>query len=222
MPARKKQNKDREKDRVRKFVLVLYPNDNELHSLAYLKLTSYHYSALGVLHDKDVYTDDKVDEETGELIYKSGDLKKPHYHFYVEFRNPRMIKGVAEELNIESHLIEFCENNMLSYAEYMLHWGKHGGAGKYIYDVDCFEGSLAGVAKNKLTNEPVELRIDKIYRFIKQYEGVLNYAIVYEWAYKNGYGSICTSRLNVIKEFIYCHNDKFFNMKKNTYERRNN
>ncbi|MDE6386127.1 MAG: replication protein [Eubacterium sp.] len=222
MPARKKQNKDRKTGKQQDFVLVLYPNDNEIHSLAYLKLTSYQYSALGVLHDKDVYTDDKVDEETGEFIHKAGDLKKPHYHFYVKFRNQRYINGVAEELNIEPHLIEFCEYGFVNYAEYMLHWGKHGGAGKYIYDVDCFEGTLAGVAKNKLTNEPLELRQHKIYEFIKNYNGLINYAIVYEWAYKNGYGGICSSKIAFVDRLIQCHNDKFFNMKKNTYERRNN
>ena len=116
MPARKKQNKDRKTGKQREFVLVLYPNDNEMHSLAYLKLTSFQYSALGVLHDKDTYTDDKVDEETGEFIYKAGDLKKPHYHFYVKFRNQRYINGVAEELNIENHLIDFLDSNFVSYA----------------------------------------------------------------------------------------------------------
>ena len=151
MPARKKQSKDREKDRAREFVLVLYP-ENEAHSLAYLALTGCQYSALCVLHDKDTYIEDKIDEQTGEFLHKAGDLKKDHYHFYIKFRNPRSISGIAKELNIEPHLIEFCESNMKAYAEYMLHWGKYATAGRYVYDVEDFEGTLKGFAKEKLIN----------------------------------------------------------------------
>ncbi len=210
MPARKKLNKDRKTGKQQDFVLVLYPNDNEIHSLAYLKLTSYQYSALGVLHDKDVYTDDKVDEETGEFIHKAGDLKKPHYHFYVKFRNQRMINGVAVELNIEPHLIEFCEYGFVNYAEYMLHWGKHGGAGKYIYDVDCFEGSLASSAKQKLSNEDKLIQGDKVYRFIQSCSYKIKMSDVYEWCFKNGYASIYYSKRAHIKDWVEDHNEQFY------------
>ena len=70
MPACKKTNKDREKDKSREFVLVLYP-ENEAHCLAYLALTGCQYSALCVLHDKDTYIEDKIDEETGEFLHKA-------------------------------------------------------------------------------------------------------------------------------------------------------
>ncbi len=209
MPARKKQNKDREKDKAQSFVLVLYP-ENENHSLAYLALTSNRYAALGVLHDKDTYTDNKVDEETGEFIYKAGDVKKEHYHFYVQFRNRRYISGLAKELNIEEHLIEFCESNMKSYAEYMLHWGKHGGPGKYVYDVEDFEGTLKGSAKEKLIHEDKGLQVSKILNYIDSLTGVIYYSDVYKWAFANGYGSVCTGRINVIKTFVDDHNSKFY------------
>lgn len=209
MPARKKQNKDREKDKAQSFVLVLYP-ENENHSLAYLALTSNRYAALGVLHDKDTYTDNKVDEETGEFIYKAGDVKKEHYHFYVQFRNRRYISGLAKELNIEEHLIEFCESNMKSYAEYMLHWGKHGGPGKYVYDVEDFEGTLKGSAKEKLIHEDKGLQVSKILNYIDSLTGVIYYSDVYKWAFANGYGSVCTGRINVIKTFVEDHNARFY------------
>ena len=89
MPAQKKIDKDREKDKSYDFVFVLYP-ENEAHTLAYLKLTSYQYNALLILHDKDVHPEDVKDDETGELIYKAGDLKKEHYHVYVKFRSVNM------------------------------------------------------------------------------------------------------------------------------------
>lgn len=209
MPARKKKDKDREKDKVFEFVLVLYP-ENEAHSLAYLALTSNRYSALGILHDKDVFIDDEVDEETGEFIHKAGDLKKAHYHFYIKFQNQRYISGLAKELNIEPHLIEFLESTFKDYAEYMLHWGKHGGAGKYVYDVDDFEGTLKGSAKEKLIHEDKNLSLFKILNYIDSLQGVIYYTDVYKWAFANGYGSICSGRINVIKTFVDDHNSKFY------------
>lgn len=209
MPAKKKKNKNRESDRSREFVLLLYP-ENELHSLAYLKLTSYQYSALGVLHDKDTYTKDIIDEETGELLHHEGDYKKEHYHFYIKFSNPRYISGIADELNIESHLIDFCDAGFKNYAEYMLHWGKHGGPGKYTYDTSDFVGVLKSSAIQKLSNEPPELKLHKIYLFIYNCANYVEYSDVYKWSFDNGYSGICTSRLNVIMQWIYDHNKRFY------------
>lgn len=213
MPKKKKIDKDRATDRSRDFLLLLYP-ENELHQLAYLKLTSGQYSALGVLHDKDKYTDDKIDEETGKLIHSEGDLKKEHYHFYVCFNNPRRILAIADELNIEEHLIDFCNSNFKSNAEYFLHWGKHGGAGKYTYDVDDFVGTLKSSAIQKLSNEPQDLKFYKIVRFIRQYSGFINYGIVYDWCFENGYQNVCLRYMSHIKEFIYIHNEKYYSEKR--------
>lgn len=46
-----------------------------------------------IIHDKDVHT------ETGEL-------KDDHYHFYVEFPNPRSFSSLANDLNISTNYIE--------------------------------------------------------------------------------------------------------------------
>ncbi len=208
MPAKKKK-KDREKDRARDFVLVLYPENTE-HSLAYLKLTSHQYSALCILHDKDTYVEDKLDKETGELIHKVGDFKKDHYHFILRFPNPRYIKAVAEELNIESHLIDFLDSSFVQYAEYMLHWGKHATAGRYTYEVDDLEGSLAGFAKDKLINEDKGLQLGKILKHIETYKTIVRYTDVYKWAFANGYSGVCTGRINVVKTFIEDHNQRFY------------
>ena len=44
-----------------------------------------------ILHDKDML----IDEETGE--YKP---KKPHYHVYMEFGNPRYLSAISKEFNL--------------------------------------------------------------------------------------------------------------------------
>ena len=50
-----------------------------------------------ILHDKD------IDEDTGEL-------KAPHYHIFLEFRNARYLSGLAAELGVASNFIEVCRN----------------------------------------------------------------------------------------------------------------
>lgn len=207
MPKPKKKQKDREKDKSREFVLILYP-ENEAHQLAYLSLTSNRYASLGVLHNRDTYTETKIDEKTGETIHSEGELKKEHYHFYVSFGNPRYISGLAKELNIEPHLIDFCNDGFKSYAEYMLHWGKHGGPGKYTYETDDFVGTLKGSAIQKLSNEPPDLKFYKIVRFIRCYDGYINVGHVYDWCFENGYQGIYMRYTNQIKDFIYLHNEK--------------
>lgn len=204
MPAKRKQERDRDTFRSREFVFILYTETPEA-DLLYLKLTSYQYTTVGIFHDKDTYVEDVIDEESGELLHKAGELKKAHYHFYIRFRNPRYISGVASELGIDEHLIQFCDSYR-AYVEYILHWGKHGGAGKYTYEIDDLIGSLTGNAKQLMLKEPTDLKFDKIYRFIRSYNGFLDYATVYEWSYKNGYSGLCVSRYNVILEFIYEHN----------------
>lgn len=208
MSARKKTNKNREKDKAQEFVLVLYP-ENEVHSLAYLKLTSPQYSALGIFHDKDVYPEDVIDKETGELIHKAGDLKKEHYHFYVKFKSQRYISGVAKELGIESHLVEFLEYTFKDYVEYMLHWGKHGKAGRYIYDIDNFEGTLKSTARDKLTNEDKNLSLYKIFTFITSQDGRVNINLVTNWCFKNGYFGLLRSNHALISKWIDEYNFRF-------------
>ena len=50
-----------------------------------------------ILHDKDINED-------------TGDLEDKHYHIYLEFPNPRSISAIAEELNIDSDMIEALKN----------------------------------------------------------------------------------------------------------------
>lgn len=218
MPAKRKEKKDRQKDRSYDFVFILYPETPEA-KLLLLQLQSYHYDAVGIKHDRDVYPKDVIDEETGEVKHHEGELKKEHYHFYIRFNNARFISGVADELSIPEHLIQFAED-FRAFGEYILHWGKFGGSGKFVYETDDLIGSLAGSLKSNLVHEPAELQENKIYRFIKQYDGKINYSIVYEYAYRNGYGRLCVSRIAAVKTWIDDHNDRFYNSKSAVYQRK--
>jgi len=64
------------KFRDRKFVAVLYPED-PTHAEAIEKLKQGGYNFAAILHDKDVYED-------GD---HQGELKKPHWHIVLRFKN---------------------------------------------------------------------------------------------------------------------------------------
>lgn len=206
MPAKKKTSKNRETDRDRNFRILLYP-DNESHNLTIMSLKLYQYSSVGILHNQDVYHDDIFDKETGDLLHEKGELKKEHYHFYVKFKNPRYISGVASELGIEENLIQFADKPFKSYCEYILHWKE---SGKHQYLVDELVGSLAGEAKRILLDMPVTVQFCEIGDFISKYPSMLTFSTVYDFARQNGYLGAFLRNHAVVDKLIYCHNERFY------------
>lgn len=204
MPAKRKQNKDREKDKFREFNLVLYPENSE-HMLTIMYLLQNRCMSVGILHDKDRYAEDVVDKETGELKHQEGELKKKHYHFRVKFKNPRYISGVAKELGIEENLIQFGDRSFKSYCEYILHWKE---SGKYQYEASELVGSLAGEAKSILIEVPKTLQFDSFVRFIDDFDGYVNYRNVYNFAFENGYVGAFLRYSNQIEKIMYVHNER--------------
>lgn len=86
-----------------------------------------------ILHDKDVAMESdglvKLDEETGEPL-----LKKPHYHVYMEFGNPRYLSAVANEFHLPEAAINKVSNTKATLA-YLTHRTKKAmEQGKFLYD----------------------------------------------------------------------------------------
>lgn len=100
--------------RFRTFACELYPEDAEhLKILEYIKK---YYEYAYILHNKDVWEEDRVDDD-GITIHKVGDLKKPHYHVVLSFKNPRSLDKLKNELGLK-HL-ETC--NFYFYIRYLTH-----------------------------------------------------------------------------------------------------
>lgn len=92
----------------RTFCCELYPEDPEhLEVLEYIKK---YFEYAYILHDKDVF-----DDETE--THKVGDIKKPHYHVILNFKNARSIDKLKKELGLNH--IETC--NFYYYARYLIH-----------------------------------------------------------------------------------------------------
>lgn len=77
-----------------------------------------------ILHDKDVHL-----SESGEVTEK-----KPHYHVYLEFGNPRYLSSIAKDFNLPEAAICKVANTKATLA-YMTHRTARSIAeGKHMYD----------------------------------------------------------------------------------------
>lgn len=112
---------DPTKYRDRKFCAVLYPDDPS-HVVCMEKLQSGGYNFAAILHDKDVYED-------GE---HAGELKKPHWHVVLRFKNAVWNTAIAKELGITPNYLEACKD-VDSSLLYLVHFGNEKKA-QYDYE----------------------------------------------------------------------------------------
>ena len=83
------------------FMFVLYP-ESQQPAIDYIQAN---WPCAWALHDKDTHTEqeflDYGKHHDGNCPdWQIGDLKKPHYHFVVKFKNARYITGVAKEIAV--------------------------------------------------------------------------------------------------------------------------
>lgn len=109
------------KFRSRLYVAVLYPDD-DTHVECMEKLQTNGYNFAAILHDKDVYED-------GD---HKGELKKPHWHIVLRFKNAVWNTAVAKELGITPNYLEACKDQDSSLL-YLVHYGKEDKA-QYNYE----------------------------------------------------------------------------------------
>lgn len=96
----------------KKFSLVVYDKDILLNGIDYLKLNKPLISYAYILHDKDINED--------------GNLKKIHYHLYLEFNN-RLSETILRKL-FNTEIVQICKNTNY-YISYFIH----------LYDIDKYQ-----------------------------------------------------------------------------------
>lgn len=186
--------------RHRNFRLLLYP-DNPKHALAACLLSTNVYNAVGMLHDKDVYTED--DLERG--IHK-GDIEKKHWHFVVKFKNAKTVSALAKELDIEPNFIRVADK----YKGALLYLNHANRPEKYQYPATDAVGSLAGDLISAFDARPEYLKILDIADYISNYNGRLFLSKVLQYACENGIYSTYRRDLTTIRELIAEHNEKYY------------
>lgn len=160
-------------EKSRAFALILYPQEDNTHYSALLKICDIYKYAF-IEHTKDIYEEDEE--------HAKGELKKPHMHIIIKFDNARHKSKIAKELNLEENYIQ--KANFVAYTRYLIH---KDDPLKYQYDEkEIFTNipqevhsalTLKGDYKRNNTNQVLE--------YIQQNKTINFYNLVM-WAKENG------------------------------------
>lgn len=78
--------------RARTYNVVFYSSEKDLDCIL-LKNTEGINRYAYILHDKDLYTEDVLNDK-GEIVHKAGELKKAHFHVLIDFINAHTFTSV--------------------------------------------------------------------------------------------------------------------------------
>lgn len=155
--------------------LELYP---ESHQLQIDNLLNSGWSYVGILHDKDTNLE--------------GELKKSHYHFLIEFDNPKLYSTVCNKLGFSfkkdkdgKGLPPYGEpcKRFKDCAKYLVHKGTDD---KYQYSVDELFGEdlLFGKVKQLLTCPDENTQMRLLLDIFDNYNGILTFRVALNLALK--------------------------------------
>lgn len=172
-------------------MVLLYP-DNEEHVKAYQHIEkSYDYAS--ILHDKDVTED--------------GELKKPHWHVLLRFKNSRWSTALCKELGIKENYIEEVKkfNNAL---QYLIHYNDPD---KYQYKIEDVKGNLAIKLKDIINNiEKSEgEKVVELLEYITQRDKPMSVTELASYCAKNGYWSEFRRSGSIFCKILEEHNYRF-------------
>lgn len=179
-----------EKFRARNFNLILYEED-ETHKNA-LEYIQKNYDYALICHDKDF---DSL----------SGELKKPHYHIVLRFKNAKWNTSLSEELGITLNYIEESRSLKRSLL-YLIHYYDED---KYQYSLAEVNGSLKKrleeIIKNgeKTENE----KMLELIEYIDNTDYEISIAQFIRYCVSIGYTDIVRRDYNILLPLINEHND---------------
>lgn len=181
-----------EKMRDRKYVAVLYPDDpTHVECMERLKTRGFNFAAC--LHDSDIY-------ETGE---HAGELKKPHWHVVLRFKNAVWNTSIADQLGIKPNYIEACDNFDRA-LEYLIHFG---WPDKHQYDIDSVFGPLKARVVTLVSDTDESTRVLNLVDIIENSPGPIGYTELIKKAVNAGlYGDLRrmgTFAVGLIREHNY-------------------
>lgn len=167
---------DPNKFRSRLYVAVLYPED-PTHAECMEKLKTNGYNFAAILHDKDVYED-------GE---HQGELKKPHWHIVLRFKNAVWNTAVAKELGITANYLEACKDQDASLL-YLVHYGNDK---KAQYDYEEVFGPMKLKLVTLLADTDEGTRVLNLVQIIEESPGPIGYSELIKKAVAAGlYGDL--------------------------------
>lgn len=182
---------------------MLY-TDNLEHNAAIWKLQNNGYDCVGIKHDKDIYTEDKFNEDL-TIKHAKGELKKKHFHFVVKFRNARFISAVAKELGIDERFVEICKSFKNS-SSYLLHIGHDD---KYQYDNDELIGNLVPDVLKLIDDTSEDIRFLSLLDLLDDLDGFVSRSMFARLCVKNGLYDVFRRNSYYIYGCLSEHNKPF-------------
>lgn len=184
--------KNIEKFRNRNFRLELYPDD-ATHVKALEKIKNeYDYAA--ILHDKDVKED--------------GELKKPHYHVVLKFKNPRWNTALADDLGITENYIMKCDN-FIKALQYLIHYND---LDKYQYSIEEVFGIFKKQLFKSIQNDGKDenQKASELFDFIEQYDDFLDIPTFGRYCQSVGMWDVFRRATMIFIKTIDRHNELLF------------
>lgn len=199
--------KDEDKTRRYKYEVVIY-EDDPLFEEQYEALIAVN-SAIWVKHDKDVFKEDIFNED-GSIKYNAGDLKKPHYHFILRFKNATTISAVANKVKVNKNQVEIIKN-LNSALKYLIHYGQDEKYQYSIEEVHSNSDNLKTMFEELIVNDtPESQRVLTIQDIIESFEGYIDLGILGKTILKMNYWGTFKSNFSYFFKLVCNHNAKHF------------
>ena len=181
-----------EKNRDRKFMLLLYP-DNKSHVKA-LELIKKSYDHAYILHDKDTREDGTPD--------------KPHWHVVITTgSNAVWNTALADNLGIEVKFTGEKVKKLDRALEYLIHFNDPD---KYQYSLDEVHGNLKGRIKASInaTEKTEGEKVKELLKYIDSCEDVIKVKDFAYWCADNGYWDVYRRAGAIFGQAIFEHNEE--------------
>ena len=185
------------------FLLLLYPDEDVTHAkaLEYIK-ANYDYAA--ICQDKDTYLEDTT---INDVLHKSGELKKAHYHVVVRFKNARWLTAIAKDLDISENYIRVSHNFVRSLL-YLVHYYEPD---KYQYNPNEVFGTLKQRFKEAYSSEgkSESEKVMDIFAEIDKYEFKVDFQVFVKHIASIGYWDVLRRSSSLILRYLDLHNSNY-------------
>lgn len=181
--------------RNRNFAMILYPED-QTHIEA-LETIKKRFSYAYILHDKDKWEKDVINENTGEIEHRKGDPKKKHWHVLITFENARTDQAIKDIL--ENDKIHIEKSSFYEMTRYLIHLDHPQ---KYQYNsqeiITNIQERINNALKREYNKEEEKSRILLEYIFKETNKSILTFKTLTQFAMEND----CLSELQK-KSYFY-------------------
>lgn len=158
-------------DRVYSLIGIIYEDDENFDNQMFNLMLEN--EVLYARHDKDIWLEDVYEDDGTTIKYHSGDLKKPHVHYVVKFKNPCTLTAFAKRIQVQPNSVEYVDKSLNSCITYLIHFRLDD---KYQYDASIVESNSNAFLNRflKLVNEEVS-EVDKVESIESFLDGINDY-----------------------------------------------